>query len=86
MAIPIEAPSRVELGVKLNKRSTPLPAEPELLDEQILYQQGSFSRVKRYYRGWHLELGGIFTNKGLKGQETIVERDAIRPVRTFMVK
>lgn len=57
---------------------------PEILGQEILYQQGSFSRVRRYLRGWYPELGVL--SQGLQGQETIVEQDVIRPIRVFAVQ
>lgn len=58
--------------------------EPKLLGEEIISQQGSFSRVRRWYSGHHPELG-ILTTKGLTGNETIVEEDVIKPVVTIEV-
>lgn len=55
----------------------------EVLDEQIVYQNGPFRRVKRWLRGVHPSLGVI--TKGLTGLETLVEKDIIVPTRTFHV-
>jgi hypothetical protein len=57
---------------------------PQVLGEQILYQQGSFKRVKRYLKGFHPELGKLY--EGLSGKETIQEKDIITPVITFYEK
>lgn len=55
----------------------------EVLDEQIVYQNGPFLRVKRWLRGSYPELGIIHC--GLTGIETIVEKDVIRPIHTFSI-
>lgn len=61
-----------------------LPAQyPEILDEQILAQNGSYRKVKQYLKGWHPDLGKL--HMGWQGKETIIERDVISPVRTFTV-
>lgn len=72
----------------------PFPSEKKEthpLGEEILSQQGSFRRVRRYYPGWfHPEglISGVhywWSKNGWQGQETIVEQDAIGPIRTFKV-
>lgn len=55
----------------------------EILDEQIVYQNGPYMRVKRWLRGVHPKLGTI--TYGLTGWETLVEKDIIKPNRTFYV-
>lgn len=50
----------------------------ELLDERIIYTNGCFKRVRRWYKGAHPKLGLII--KGLTGQETVVEQDVIVPI------
>lgn len=55
----------------------------EILDEHILHQQGSFLKVRMWLRGRHPNLGTIIF--GLTGVETVVERDIIRPMGTFLV-
>jgi hypothetical protein len=57
--------------------------ERELLDEQIICQNGSWQRVRRWWRGAHPQLGII--TLGWSGWETIEERDRLRPVHTFLV-
>lgn len=61
-----------------------IPAKyPGILDEQILYQKGSFKRVRQYLRGWHPELGKL--HMGWQGRETVVEKEAVAPAATFTV-
>lgn len=81
-----KSPSQEKSGIKLAPQ--PGPVEPELLGEQIIYEKGSLRRVRRYYRGWYPNMGplSVLTSTGWQGQETIVEMDAVRPVRTFMVE
>lgn len=55
----------------------------EILDEQVVSQNGPFVRIKRWLRGIHPELGVI--TWGLTGWETLVEKDVIRPTHTFTV-
>ena len=55
----------------------------EVLDEQIVYQNGPFVRVKRWLRGVHPKLGTI--TYGFTGWETLVEKDIIKPSGTFYV-
>lgn len=55
----------------------------EILDEEILYEQGSFRRVKRYLKGSHPELGKLV--RGLTGWETLVEVDVVVPMGIFEV-
>ena len=55
----------------------------EILDEQIVYQNGPYMRVKRWLRGVHPKLGTI--TFGFTGWETLVEKDIIKPTRTFYV-
>jgi len=58
--------------------------EPKILSEEIIYQQGSFRRVRRYLKGWHPERGRL--HSGWQGKETIEEKDVISPIKTFEVK
>ena len=90
----VEAPTLMGIGAELSGFSvrektvvvdSPPSTEPELLSEEILCQQGSFSRVRRYFRGWHSQPGGVLISDGWQGKETEVERAVIRPIRTFMV-
>jgi putative AlgH/UPF0301 family transcriptional regulator len=55
----------------------------EVLDEQVLHQQGSFKRVKRWLRGKHPQLGIL--HLGYTGWETIQEVDVISPMVVFEV-
>lgn len=56
----------------------------ELLNEVVLYESGTYRRVRQYFKGWHPELHGVFM-WGLQGRETMIERDSIRPLATFFV-
>lgn len=55
----------------------------EILDEQILSQQGSWKRVRRWLRGKHPHLGILVF--GHTGMETIQEIDVISPIHIFTV-
>lgn len=55
----------------------------DILDEQIVHQNGPYKRVRRWIRGIYPELGTI--HKGLTGWETVVEKDVIVPNYTFIV-
>jgi len=57
--------------------------ELEMVGEQILYSNGSLSRVRRWIKGQHPHLGKIIY--GLTGWETEVEIDVIKPLRLFSV-
>ena len=56
----------------------------EIVGEQVLYQNGSFRRVRRWIRGWHPELGQLMM--GFTGPETVMEVDSIRPMGTYYVQ
>lgn len=56
----------------------------EILDEQTIYEQRSYRQIRRYIRGWYPEEGKL--TYGWGGRETIVERDVIKPIRTFYVR
>lgn len=58
-------------------------AELELLDEKIIYQNNSFKRVRRWFRGSHPGIGVIIN--GFTGIETLVEQDVIMPMGRFQV-
>lgn len=47
-----------------------------ILDEHILYQSGSFYRVRRWLKGIHPDLGTIIW--GLSGFETVQEIDVVK--------
>jgi hypothetical protein len=49
----------------------------DVLHEEVLYQHGSYRRVRRYLRGAHPELGQL--HRGYTGLETLVEVDVIVP-------
>jgi len=51
--------------------------ERELLYEQVLEEKGSFKRVRRWWRGWHPDLGKLIS--GWQGEETVQETTVIRP-------
>jgi hypothetical protein len=55
----------------------------ELLDEQVISQQGRFHRIRRWGRGAHPSRGTI--TRGWTGWETVEETEYIRPVLTFAV-
>jgi hypothetical protein len=55
----------------------------DILNEQIVHQNGPYKRVKRWIRGIYPKLGII--HKGLTGWETVVEKDVIVPNYTFIV-
>jgi hypothetical protein len=57
--------------------------ELELLDEKIIYTNGCFKRVKRWFRGSHPNIGVII--KGFTGLETVVEQSVIMPMGSFYV-
>ncbi len=57
--------------------------ELELLDEKVIFQKGSFKRVRRWYRGIHPTLGVII--KGLTGWETVADQDVITPKYYYKV-
>jgi hypothetical protein len=56
----------------------------DLLDEKIIYQNGRFQRVRRWWKGAHPDRGTI--THGWTGWETVEERERILPVRIFVVK
>lgn len=55
----------------------------EILDEQTVYQQGSFRKIRRWLRGVHPHLGVIIN--GLTGLETYQELCVVRPTHSFTV-
>jgi ABC-type polysaccharide/polyol phosphate transport system ATPase subunit len=55
----------------------------EILSEIVLYQKGSFKRVRRYLRNKHPSLGVI--TKGFTGWETVQEIDVIIPMGKFEI-
>lgn len=56
---------------------------PTILSEEILAQQGSYKRVRRFLSGHHPERGKL--TEGWSGPETIEETDAIVPVAVITV-
>ena len=59
----------------------------EILDEKILFKQGSFEKVKFWVKGKHLGGKIIAPDKTWSGDwETELEETRIRPIKTFIVK
>jgi hypothetical protein len=56
----------------------------DLLDEKVLFQEGRYKRIKRWWRGIHPHRGVII--QGYTGWETVEEKDLIVPARTFIVR
>lgn len=56
----------------------------EILDEKVTFQKGPFQRVRRWWKGIHLEKGTL--HRGWSGWETIEEKDRILPLRTFTIR
>lgn len=54
---------------------------PVLLSERVLERRGPLKTVRRYYRGWHPELGGKL-HRGLQGLETLVEAVVVSATHT----
>lgn len=50
----------------------------EILGEQVIEQQGSYIRVRRFLKGWD-DKDGVY-QWGWTGKETITEGTVIRPV------
>ena len=57
----------------------------KILHEQVLEQQNSFRRVKRYIRGWHPEIKNAVLIKGITGKETYFEGTVIEPIGVFYI-
>ncbi len=55
----------------------------DILDTQILFQQGSFMKIRRWWAGKHPNLGIIIW--GLTGVETVQEISIIKPQFSYMV-
>jgi hypothetical protein len=61
-------------------------ANKEILDEQIIVNQGSFTKVRFWVRGKHLGGKIITPDKTWSGDwETEFEETQIRPRKTFMI-
>lgn len=58
--------------------------QTDILDEQVISQQGRYKRIKRWWRGIHPDKGVII--QGYTGWETVEEKDLIVPVQTFHVQ
>lgn len=59
----------------------------EILDEKVLFKQGSFERVRFWVRGKHLGGKIISPDKTWSGDwETEFVKDRIKPIKTFIVK
>lgn len=54
-------------------------ADHDILDQQIVYQRGSFQRIKRWWRGIRPGRGTI--TWGWTGWETVEETDRVIPTR-----
>lgn len=57
--------------------------KPELVGEEVVYQSGSYRKVRRYWRGIHPALGVIV--RGWSGWETVEEKDVIFPMAVCTV-
>jgi len=57
--------------------------KPEIVGTEVIAQSGCFMRVRRYYRGWHPQLGTL--HFGWSGKETIEEADVIKAMGIFTV-
>jgi hypothetical protein len=57
-------------------------AEPEIVGETILHQNGCFQKIRRWLKGIHPERGIII--RGMTGWETVQEIVVIRAI-TFEV-
>ena len=55
----------------------------DVLDRQVSKKFGSLEHQVIYIRGHHPHLGRL--HWGWSGEETIVEKDVIKPVKIFMV-
>jgi hypothetical protein len=58
--------------------------DKELLDEKVVFQNGPWQRIRRWWRGIHAGRGTI--TRGWSGWETVEERDRILPLHSFTVK
>lgn len=57
---------------------------PELLDERVIHQSGSFVIRRRWYRGVHPGLGQIIY--GFTGWETVQDVESMVATLTVVVK
>ncbi len=56
-----------------------------ILDEMVVYRNGSYVRKRRWIEGWHPALGQLII--GLSGkQETVQNLDVIIPMHVVMIK
>ena len=53
---------------------------------EVIFQQGCFSRVCIWYAGHIKGIGGVLTHGWCGEEQTMVVRDIIKPVATFVVK
>jgi hypothetical protein len=58
--------------------------DAEILDVKVVFQQGRYQRIRRWWRGMHPNKGVI--TRGWTGWETVEEKDLILPVHTFDVQ
>jgi hypothetical protein len=52
-------------------------SDTDLLDQQVIFQQGRYRRIRRWWRGIHPEKGTIV--QGWTGWETVEEADQLLP-------
>ena len=60
-----------------------IPETPEILNTEIIHQNGSFMRVRRWLKGAWPKRGKLTC--GWTGMETIEEVDFIRPIGHYTV-
>lgn len=58
----------------------------EIIHNEVLCKNGSFTRRRLYIKGWGHKIPDSKEIKGFTGKETIVEMDFITPLFTFYVK
>ena len=55
----------------------------EKIGEKVIYQQGTYRKVQRWYKGWHPDIG-VLTH-GHSGEETVTVEDIVS-ARPYLVK
>jgi hypothetical protein len=59
----------------------------EILNDEIVFQQGAHTWHRYWLRGWHRILGhSAKWIVGLTGEETVIDLEEIRPVRVVDVQ
>jgi len=60
----------------------------EVIGHEIEYQNGCYSREKYWINGWHHDLNErVQFVTGWKGEpQTLITRDVIKPIHTFIVE